>query len=113
MSHDHSLLQRGVQVEEICSDTDHPLIVRVIDSDEVDASYIIVIEKNPLLVCSAILSAIFTLFAVHYVFDIEYHEKAKDFYLFLEDKIFNVKSGTILHSANYANIVTSIEGYLD
>ena len=78
-------------MEEICSDVNHPLIVRVIDSDdEVDASYIIVIEKKPLLVCNTILSAIFTLFAVHYVFDIEYHEKVKDFYLFLEDKIFNV-----------------------
>jgi len=106
--------QRGEKVEDVCTDDANPIIVRVIDTDEdIEARYAIVIENQSVLTCCHLLSAIFTLFAVHYVFDIEYHPKAKDFYLLLEEKMFGIKRGGVTHSVNYVNIVTSMETYLN
>ena len=52
---------------------------------------------------------------MHYVFDIEYHRKTKDFYFLLEEKIFGIKRGgvthSVTHSVNYVNAATSMKTY--
>ena len=101
-------------MEDVCTDV-NPMIIRVIDADEdVDPQYAIAIEKQTILTCCHLQSAIFALFAVHYVFDIEYHPKAKDFYLLVEEKMFGIKGGGVTpRTVNYVNVVTSMETYLD
>lgn len=102
-----------MSVEECYMDINHPHIIRYIDADdEVPSNYIIVIEKQKLLQCSSLLSAVFILFAVHYVFNVEYYSKVKDFYLFLQSKLFDIKEATSF-SASYINVTSSIECYLD
>ena len=93
-----------------------PHIIRYIDADdEIPSNYIIVIEKQTLLQCSSLLAALFALFAVHYVFNMEYYLKVKDFYIFLQNNMFNIKdpAGPASQSTNYINITSSIECYLD
>ena len=73
----------------------HPHIIRYINADDkVPSNYIIAIEKQTLLQCSSLLAAIFVLFAVHYVFNVEYYPEVKDFYLFLQSKLFDIKEST-------------------
>ena len=99
-------------VEECYLDMNQPHIIRYIDADdEIPSNYIIVIEKQSLLQSSSLLAALFVLFAVHYVFNMEYYPKVKDFYLFLQNNLFNIKDSAS-HSTNYINITSSIECYL-
>ena len=91
-------------VEECYLDMNQPHIIRYIDADDqVFSNYIIVIEKQILLQSSSLLAALFVLFAVHYVFNMEYYPKVKDFYLFLQNNLFNIKDSAS-HSTNYINI---------
>ena len=91
----------------------HPLIIRYVDADdEVVPHYIIIVEKKPMMQCQSLLGAMYTLFAIHYVFNIEYHSRVKDFYLFIQKNCFMIKDTTAT-STNYANILSSIQCYLD
>ena len=54
------------------------------------------------------MNALYTLFAVHYVFN---HPRLKDFFQFLEDKVVGINSGT-KKSAVYLNVATAAECYL-
>ena len=102
-----------MQIEECYMDTNHPHIIRYINADdEVPSNYIVIIEKRALLQCSSLLAAVFILFAVHYVFNIEYCPKVKDFYLFFQNKLFDIKEATSF-SASYINVTSSIECYLE
>ena len=94
-------------------DINHPHVIRYVDADdEVNTNYIIAIEKKAMLQCSSLLTAIFLLFAVHYVFNLEYYSKVKDFYLFLQNKLFNIKEATSF-STNYVNVTCSLECYVE
>lgn len=99
-------------VEECYLDMNQSHIIRFVDADvEIPSNYIMVIGKQTLLLCSSLLAALFVLFAVHYVFNMEYHPKVKDFYLFFQNKLFNIKDSAS-HSTNYINITSSIECFL-
>ena len=94
-------------------DINHPHIIRYIDADdEVSTYYVIAVEKQALLQSSSLLTAVFLLFGVHYVFNLEYYSKVKDFYLFLQNKFFDIKDATPF-STNYINVTCSLECYLE
>ena len=59
---------------------------------------------------SGILQGLFVLLALHYVDDIEYHSRMKDFYHFLESKLLKMNSSH--NSATYSNIISALENYL-
>ena len=73
------LLQRGDKIEDCCKES-YSQMVHVVDADdEVLDEYAVVVEKVAVK-CSTLLGTLYTLFAVHYVSDIEYHSRVKDFY---------------------------------
>ena len=61
---------------------------------------------------SAILQGIFLLLALHYVYDIQYHPRLKDFYLFLEDKLLGISTSNVRKSATYSSIMSALESYM-
>ena len=91
----------------------HPLIIRYVDADdEILPYYIIAVEKEAMMQCQSLSGAMYTLFVVHYFFNMEYHTRVKDFYLFIQKNCFMIKD-TIATSTNYANILSSLQCYLD
>ena len=50
------------------------------------------------------------MFAVHYVFNIEYHSKVKDVFYFLQEKVFGF-TDTCKKSAIYLSVSSSIDLY--
>ena len=56
------------------------------DNDDIIPTYYINIEQD-LVECSSLTKALFCLLAVHYVFNLSYHDRVKDFFLFLQEKV--------------------------
>lgn len=56
--------------------------------------YFIVIEQAVFIECKTMKNAIFTLFAVHFVFNLEYNIRVKDFYRFLQEYLMNIPEGS-------------------
>ena len=52
------------------------------DDDDITPSFYIAVEQELVVECAALVKALFMLLAVHYVFDISYNERVKDFFLF-------------------------------
>ena len=68
--------------------------------------YIVAVEKQALLQCSNLVGAVYALFSIHYVFNIEYHPRVKDFYFFIQNKCFQIEDNST-PSASYSNICSS------
>lgn len=67
------------------SRNNQPHIIKFRDADpELRPQYFIAIEQKLVIECNSLVGAMFTLLATHYVFDLGYHTKAKDFFKFLE-----------------------------
>lgn len=63
---------------------------------------------------SDIAKGIFILLALHYIYDIQYHPRLKDFYLFFEENFLNINApSNFKKSATYLNVNSSIKCYLD
>ena len=56
-------------------------------------------------------NAIFTLFAVHYVFNLEYNVRVKDFFRFVQEYLMSIADSS-KKAANYVNICMGIELFL-
>ena len=90
------------------------------DNDDITPTYYIAIEQDLVIECSTLTKALFCLLAVHYVFDISYHDRVKDFFLFLQEKVMEITSegynsgcsskGT-KKSASYLSTASGIECY--
>ena len=52
----------------------------------------------------------FSLLAAHYVFDLGYHPKAKDFFMFLEHLV-DITNGAEKKSANFLSTMTGMESF--
>jgi hypothetical protein len=72
--------------------------------------YFIAIEQQLVIECNSLIGAMFSLLATHYVFDLGYHPKAKDFFMFLEHLV-DITNGTEKKSANFLSTVTGIESF--
>lgn len=72
-------------------ENNQPYIV-VIVKDEY-SQYFIAIEQIMMLECHNFMTALFLLLASHYVFNLSYHCKAKDF-LFLQERVAGINSAT-------------------
>ena len=91
---------------------EQPHIVRLYDADsDIPAHYFIAIERTKVVECKTILSALFQLLAVHYVFNLEYHPKANDIMLFLQQNIMGIKDNC-KKSAIYSNVTAAIECFV-
>ena len=77
-------MQRGTPVEEaIDTNNSYPHIVRFVDAaGDILPSHFIAVEQELVMECRSIDSALFLLIAAHFVFNMEYHPKVKDFFFF-------------------------------
>ena len=90
------------------------------DDDDITPTYYIAIEQELVVECSNLTKALFCLLAVHYVFDLTYHDRVKDFFLFLQEKVMEISSegysgssgkGSKKKSASYLSTTSGIECY--
>ena len=61
-----------------------------------------------LIECKSMKSAFFSLFAVHYIFNIEYHTRVKDFYRFVQEYLFDIPDRS-KKSVTLTNVFTGIQ----
>ena len=54
---------------------------------------------------------IFILFAVHYVFNLEYNVRVKDFYRFLQEYLLSIPVGC-KRTVNFVDICTGVKSFL-
>ena len=88
----------------------HPYIVRLYDADEsVPPTYKIIIEQQIVTSTKDLTTALYVLFAVHFVFNITYHGKVNDLYLFLQEVVFGMPSEAQRKSASYTSFCVAIE----
>ena len=78
-----------------------PHIVVVTDDIGEDMQYLIAVEQNLTLKTDNLVSAVYLLIATHYVFNMDYHTKAKYFLTFIASKVAGIsvsgyKWGTIV-----------------
>ena len=93
----------------IDSNNNHPHIVRLFDTDsDIQAEYFVIIEQEVTVQCRSITNAVFALFAVHYVFNIEYHAKVKDVLYFIQDVVLGCPDTNFKKSAQYSSVVAAL-----
>ena len=86
--------------------------MRLHDADpDIPSCYFIAIEHKMVVECRGILSSLFNLLAVHYVFNLEYHPKVKDILFFLQHKILGIDDPS-KKSAMYSNVTAAIECFI-
>ena len=80
----------------ICdTDNNRPHIIMIsCDDSEVENQFFISIEQKLCLECSNIVGAVFYLIAAHYVFNIDYHNKAHDALLFIQENFLALPSSS-------------------
>lgn len=80
---------------------------------ECPPQYFIALEQELIIECKTLFDSIFTLLAVHYVFNVVYHPRVKNFFLFFEEKVLElpcIQKGS--KNAAYSSVVTGIESFL-
>ena len=69
-------------------------------------------EQLPLLEVNNYEKGLFSVLALHYVFDMHYNARLSDFFTFFEEKILQVPI-SCKHSPLYASVTSAIECYLN
>ena len=87
------------------------------DDDDITPTYFISIEQELVVEYSTLKKALLCLLAVHYVFDLNYNDRVKDFFLFLQEKVMKIADGSYAggkiskKSASYLSTTSAIECY--
>ena len=55
--------------------------------EDLQTQFFVAVEQIPQIEVTDLLKGLFVLFALHYIFYLEYNPRLKDFYLFVEDKL--------------------------
>lgn len=89
-----------------------------VDNDlDILPRYHIAVEQVLLLECRSLIHALYCLLAVHYVFNIKYHSRAEDFFLFLFEKVMGINEAGNQRkkkkSASYLSATSAMECYLE
>lgn len=107
-------MQRGTPSKEaIDANNNQPHIVRFTDAaGDIPPSHFIAIEQDLILECRSIDSALFLMIAAHFVFNMEYQNKVKDVFYYLQDKVLGFPDPTLKQSSMYRNISSAIDLYL-
>lgn len=93
------------------SDTNQPHIIMMIDDDPPPQCFIVV-EQFVHMKVNTVNKCVFIAFAMHYIYDMEYNPKLKDFYFFIENVLCEIPNRSCKPSPLYSNIITAIECYL-
>ena len=88
-----------------------PHIIKVNNSDyELPPQYFIALEQDLIAECGSLVKALYTVFAIHYAYNVVYHPQLKNFYAFFEEKLFEfaIKGPK---TALYSSVVVGIESF--
>lgn len=107
-------MQRGTPPNEFVDKANvHPYILMLRDpTDEELTQHFIIFGTELTIECPSLADAIFTLFAIHYVFDMNYHPRIMDFYRLCEERIMCIKCSTEKMSANYSSVSRGVSTFL-
>ena len=90
------------------------------EDDDVTEQLFVVVEESLMLEMNSLLSALFGCMAAHYIFNVSYHPKTGDFWVFIQEKIFEVQSknlkklpSTAAHFAGISRLFNSAPEPLD
>ena len=87
------LSQRGTPPSEAPErNNSQPHIVLFIDDDEDLQQYFISVEQELMLETSNLIAAVFYCVAAHYIYNLSYHKKAGDFWIFAQEKMLQLPS---------------------
>ena len=78
------------------------------EGSETFHQYFISIEQQLMLECSTLIAALFYCMAAHYIFNLSYHPKSKEFWTFIQQKTFNLPSNELRLSPSAASHFTGI-----
>ena len=82
------------------------------DNMEFPPQVFIAIEKQLMHECMHFTSAVFTLMAVHYVFNIDYHSSVKDVLTYVQESILEIKGTSFKKSATYISVEGGIGNFM-
>lgn len=82
------------------------------DDSDVPAQHFVVVEQTLLTECKSIHSALITLIAAHFVFNIDYYTHVKDVLYFLLDKVMGFTDPSYCKSAMYSSVSSAIQCFL-
>ena len=74
------------------------------------ANSFIAVEQALHVECKNIVTSIFVLMSIHYVFNIEYHPKIRDLLYYIQEHMFGLKDDT-RRSAQYLSFTAAISCY--
>ena len=77
------------------------------EGSETFHQYFISIEQL-MLECSTLIAALFYCMAAHYIFNLSYHLKSKEFWTFIQQNTFNLPSNELRLSPSAASHFTGI-----
>ena len=92
-------------------ETNQPHIIALQDED-LPTTYSIGVEQVVHLSTDNVDKAVFVAFALHYVYDMQYHPKLKDFYLFLETISFSSDLVSVKPSAVFSSFMSALQCYV-
>lgn len=89
-------MQRGTPPSEaVDKQNNQPHIIHFKNEDDEDSlmqQYFICVEQQLMMESSNLISAIFLCLAAHYIFNIQYHPKAKDVWEFIQENVLDISS---------------------
>ena len=104
-------IQRGTppsEATEKANNQPHIVLFRNEEQDsELPQQYFISVEQQLILECSSLESAIFLCVASHYFLNLEYHPKAKDVWLFIQEKVLQLTTKSRKGTKTYLSPTTS------
>ena len=84
------------------------------DSDsDISPQIFVAIEGHFLIECGNLPSAIYTMIAAHYIFDIQYNPHVHDIHLFIQEQVLGILDPLEKKSAVYRNVVSGISCHLN
>ena len=87
----------------------HPYIVRLFDGDEsILPAHSVVVEQDVTVKCPNFIMALYCVFSIHYVFNISYHGKLHDIFLFLQEVVFQIPEKQCKRSAALSSFSAAI-----
>ena len=71
-----------------------PHLVKFQDEDDSEgiSQYFVAVEQKLMLECCTLSAALFFGMVAHYIFNLEYHAKARGVWLFFQEKVFQLPS---------------------
>ena len=90
-----------------------PHIIRIVDeTQEMCDRYFIAVEQALLLECRDLVSALFHLVTVHYVFNIKYNSRAENLLYFLQEKIMSLDESSGRRNPKYSSFLAAVDCFV-